>query len=300
MSEEKQTEKNIEKINVKVNESEFGIIINEEDKDEIVKCNEYENLDPIDIRSLAVKIAKDIQSIERKRNKRFIQFAKVLYIIYKDSLWKKWNFRSFMEYANDDLSPVGYRSAKYMIDVYKTLIVKLHAPQEDVDKLGWTKGKELSKLANLGVVDEGNISDMIEFAHTSGRKDLENLVKESKKNIPISDNINGEKKFSVRFELPEDMHELWMTRREQYARSHKIPPQDVNDESFLSMVLLGTMIDYADTKEMISHWLEMMEKRLPNFKFIAVDTLSSNNPLVFGEEFVKRITIDDKEHFSGF
>ena len=71
--------------------------------------------------------------------------GEALYEVMSNKYWEEWGFDSFDDYVEGEME-FKKRKAEYLISIYKTYVVDLGLPQEQLANLEWTKARELLKV----------------------------------------------------------------------------------------------------------------------------------------------------------
>jgi hypothetical protein len=103
----------------------------------------------------------------------YMKLAKCLYDIYNQSLYQNWDFLTFENYVDTELQ-INYRKAMYLVEIYNKALL-LNMDMVRLEKLGWTKAREL-----IRVVDQANADEWLSVAESSTFKELNVLVKQEK------------------------------------------------------------------------------------------------------------------------
>jgi hypothetical protein len=100
----------------------------------------------------------------------YMKLAKCLYDIYTQNVYQTWDFPSFESYIDSELQ-FNYRKAMYLVEIYNKALM-LNMDMERLERLGWTKAKEL-----IRVVDQSNAEEWMDIAEKSTAKELNFKVK---------------------------------------------------------------------------------------------------------------------------
>lgn len=104
----------------------------------------------------------------------YMMLARCLYDIYHQNIFSNhWNYNSFEEYIDNEIQ-VTYRKAMYLVEIYGKAKL-LNMDMTRLEKMGWTKAKEL-----IRVVDESNIDEWMSRAENATAKELNVLVRREK------------------------------------------------------------------------------------------------------------------------
>jgi hypothetical protein len=103
----------------------------------------------------------------------YVDLAKLLAEAYHKEFYLEWGFADFKEYCDAELD-VQYRKAMYLVEV-ADCIKKYKIPIKDVEKLGWTKMKDLAT-----VITEENLKEWIAKAKELSSRELTEQVKISR------------------------------------------------------------------------------------------------------------------------
>lgn len=93
-------------------------------------------------------VYKEIKAADRNISQGYITLAKLLYEAYHTDMHEQWGYKKgrkgFTEFVSDELD-IHYRKAMYLVDIAdKTK--ELDIADEEVQKMGWTKMKELCRI----------------------------------------------------------------------------------------------------------------------------------------------------------
>lgn len=103
----------------------------------------------------------------------YMKLAKCLYDIYTQNIYQTWNFSNFESYVDTELQ-FNYRKAMYLIEIYNKALM-LNMDMERLERIGWTKAKEL-----IRIVDQNNTDEWLEVAENSTTKELNFKIKTEK------------------------------------------------------------------------------------------------------------------------
>lgn len=109
----------------------------------------------------------------------------VLAHIYKEGLHKQAGYhgkRAFPDYCTNELGGLGYRKARYLINIY-VKVTSLGIPEDRLAGIGWSKVKDLIGLETKEQFEAG-----LEFARTNPKSAIADYVREQYENA--EDNTN--------------------------------------------------------------------------------------------------------------
>jgi hypothetical protein len=139
------------------------------------------------------------QVVKAKDNweKSYIDLARCIWDIHKDKLYDAWGYASMQEYCERELD-FHYRRAMFMVDIYGT--AQLFGISLDrLDKIGWSKARELTKVLTLD-----NVDAWLEEAENSTIIDLVKKIRDAKDSDPIDKSpVKERKEVGERDELEE-------------------------------------------------------------------------------------------------
>jgi hypothetical protein len=115
----------------------------------------------------------------------YMKLARCLYDIYQQSLYAKWEYVSFENYIDVELQ-IAYRKALYLVDVYN-MAVNFNLDTVRLEKIGWTKTREVAKIINSENADE-----WLTMAENCTVKELMVAVKAEKEGILPKSNVVDE------------------------------------------------------------------------------------------------------------
>lgn len=104
----------------------------------------------------------------------YVDLSKLLHEAYYKEYHIEWGYEDFRGYCGAELD-VNYRKAMYLIEIWDK-VKKFNLPVKDVEKLGWTKMKDIAS-----VIDEKNAKEWMKKAKEMTSRDLTEAVKISRK-----------------------------------------------------------------------------------------------------------------------
>lgn len=117
------------------------------------------------------EILKHLNAVE----KSYLELAKLINEAYHQQFYReKWGYETFDEYCRTELD-MAYRSAINFVHIWDK-VLELNLPHEEVEKLGWTKMKDL-----VNVMDDENYKEWIESAKTMSTRELTEAVRVSRR-----------------------------------------------------------------------------------------------------------------------
>lgn len=106
-------------------------------------------------------VYKEIKTADRDISQGYITLAHLLYEAYHNDMHEQWGYKKgrkgFTEFVSDELD-IHYRKAMYLVDIADK-VKELDLDDTDVQKMGWTKMKELSRI-----IDKKNHKQWMEKA----------------------------------------------------------------------------------------------------------------------------------------
>src|SRR5580765_7947611 len=112
---------------------------------------------------------------ESERDTRFVELGRYLCEVRAGQYWRLENLKSFDEFLERRF-PESRRKAYYLMSIHEHL-----PPQarKDLKEIGWTKGRELAKLARV----EGQDFDCAPWVHKARSMPREEFVREVEKEL---------------------------------------------------------------------------------------------------------------------
>lgn len=119
-------------------------------------------------------IRKMILDTKARLDNGFKEVAKLIFTVYQKSLFVRWGFKDFKEYAEKDIG-FSYRKAMYLTNIWGWYTE--HVTRQDVidaiwDGIGWTKAKEM-----VGIIDDDNADEWLEKARNMNAIELADAAK---------------------------------------------------------------------------------------------------------------------------
>jgi len=112
---------------------------------------------------------------EQERDVRFVELGQHLCEVRSGQYWRLDNLRSFDEFLEKRF-PESRRKAYYLMAVHEHLTP---VPKPQLEKLGWTKARELAKLARI----EGPNFDCAPWVHKAERMPREEFSREVERHL---------------------------------------------------------------------------------------------------------------------
>jgi hypothetical protein len=119
-------------------------------------------------------VRAEIQDANRQVESEYLKMAKLLNEAYHRDYFIEWGFEDWRSYTENELD-IHYRKAMYFVDVWDT-VKKLNLPMGQVEKLGWTKMKDLTR-----VMTEKNAKEWLEKAKKLSTRELTEEVRVTRK-----------------------------------------------------------------------------------------------------------------------
>jgi len=151
----------------------------------------------------AISIRRKINGLLETIEKSWYDISILLKNIYERELYKKWGFANFEQYSNSELD-MDYRIALYRVQIGK-IIEKYNLQYNDVNNMGWTKFKEISKL--LKDCEELNKEEVIALlAKTKDMsyRETEDFIKRIREDRYTEEGIAIKKKIKFQFIVNEE------------------------------------------------------------------------------------------------
>lgn len=117
------------------------------------------------------EVRKKVLSLTKTVDESYVEMSRLLFKVHAGSYWSDWGHESFEDYVKEELG-FEERKAKYLVAIWKRLRVDLNVSRKKLERLGWTKAKEI-----LRVVDEKNIDDWLDKAYSMKVSELQKAVK---------------------------------------------------------------------------------------------------------------------------
>lgn len=131
------------------------------ESEERVRVEESEKRKEVEID----RVRKRVLEVKVEIDSNFLELAELLYEIHRDCYYKVWGFPNFLSYVNRELD-IRYRKAAYLVSVWNH-IKAFNLPEDRVQKIGWTKMREVTRY-----MFEGNIEELLAAAESSTVKEL--------------------------------------------------------------------------------------------------------------------------------
>lgn len=120
------------------------------------------------------KVRKRIADLKKLVEDSYLELGQLLYEVFYGGYWKEWDYENFKLYVMDELG-FHERKAQYLINIYKNLVIEAEVEPEQLESIGWSKAKEISRVA-----DKDNVEEWVEKAKESTVTELTNEVREAK------------------------------------------------------------------------------------------------------------------------
>src|SRR5215470_17938170 len=115
------------------------------------------------------------QRKEAERDTKFVELGKYLCEVRAGQYWRLENLKSFDEFLARRF-PESRRKAYYLMSIHEHLPVQV---RKDLKEIGWTKGRELAKLARA----EGQGFDCAPWVHKARSMPREDFRREVEKEL---------------------------------------------------------------------------------------------------------------------
>ena len=110
------------------------------------------------------------QQVTHMKDRLHAVMGEMLYEISVNKYWRDWDYRSFEEYLESECE-VSRRTAFYYISVYRTFVIELGIPADEMRELEWSKAKEIVNL-----VDKDNWKEVIDLVATMSVSEVKDYV----------------------------------------------------------------------------------------------------------------------------
>lgn len=114
-------------------------------------------------------VRSEIIELDKQIEQGYLDLARLLSEAFHAEFHADWGHQTFESFCNSELS-THYRKAKYLISIYDK-VKFLDLPKDRVEKLGWTKMKEIAT-----VIDAENAKEWLEKAEKLTSRELEDEV----------------------------------------------------------------------------------------------------------------------------
>jgi len=118
-------------------------------------------------------VRKEILEAQHNIESGYLTLAKLLSESYHREYYAEWGFKDFREYADAELG-MHYRKAMYLVEIWDK-VKSLNLSQAKVEKLGWTKMKDLA-----AILTAENAKEWMEKAAKMTSRELGEAVKVSR------------------------------------------------------------------------------------------------------------------------
>lgn len=118
-------------------------------------------------------LREKVRDAKARWESSYLTFAKYIYEVHAAHSWEDWGYSSLNEYCEKELD-FHYRRAMFMIDIYGSAVM-YDIPFERLDKIGWTKAREIVRVLN-----SGNVEKWLDVAENSTFKELIDKVRAAK------------------------------------------------------------------------------------------------------------------------
>src|SRR5271163_385399 len=112
---------------------------------------------------------------ERERDVRFVDLGQYLCEVRSGQYWRLENLKSFDEFLEKRF-PESRRKAYYLMAIHENL---MRVPKRDLREVGWTKARELVKVARL----EGRDFDCAPWVHKAKELPREEFKREVERHL---------------------------------------------------------------------------------------------------------------------
>lgn len=100
----------------------------------------------------AVAVAERLVEIRTEISSRFIEMGRLVLEAQRDNHARELGYPNFEAYVEDRLD-MSYRKARYLAECVNVFLTELQIPQEEVERLGWTRAKELIPVIRNGTTE---------------------------------------------------------------------------------------------------------------------------------------------------
>lgn len=119
------------------------------------------------------EVKERLTEIKREMNDRFLEMGQLLLEAVRNNYHRSLGYSTFDLFVQETLD-IGYRTAKYLMDVYDTFVDQIDAPREVLSEVGWSKAKEL-----LGVVNKDNAAQWLDYAKNHKATEINKAVRQA-------------------------------------------------------------------------------------------------------------------------
>lgn len=105
-------------------------------------------------------------------NDSFLEMAGLFCEANTENHWRQAGFDSFSDFVEGTVG-MKYRTARYLMTVHETFIQQLNVPRALLLEVGWTKLKEIARVA-----DADNVDEWLETARQSRTSQLIQIVRQ--------------------------------------------------------------------------------------------------------------------------
>jgi hypothetical protein len=208
-----------------------------------------------------------ILKFKNRIEKDFMKIAGLLYRVRKHGLHKDWNYDCFEDYVEDELG-FKRRKALYFINIWKELKIRMDVESDKLNKLGWTKTKEIVQLDNK--------NDKKELISESLDNDL--TVKEVKRKVKEKNSGDDED-----VEHPENISfKVYDEQKDIINQAIKKASKEANSDKrghILELICLHYLSSSFGGQE-VQFLLDRIEDVFENIEIRAVD--DSTGEVVYG------------------
>lgn len=226
------------------------------------------------------KIRKRILELRGNVEESNFELAERLYFVYANQLYRKWNFGTWDEYAEQEVG-IGIRKANYLKKIWEWFAIQVNDKElfEEIKKLGWTRAMLLT-----GIVNGSNKEKWLSIARNMSCKELEEEIKLFKKSLKDDKKVDDET--DIKHRLSVDLYnEQVVIVQEAMERAGELANTEVKGQQ-----LAAICQDYVATNE----WMKDSKKNtgayfakfenLLGLRFVVIDPRTKE--IVYGKAFM--------------
>lgn len=113
-----------------------------------------------------------IEAATRELSHQQHHLAALLFEVHENGYWRRWGFRSFRQFVNEDCG-FGIRKAQQFVEFHRKFVIGLGIPPAELESVGWSK---LALVA--GVINRDNQDELLETLQRASFREIKRLVQE--------------------------------------------------------------------------------------------------------------------------
>ena len=216
--------------------------------------------------------------------------ARLIFTVYQKSLFVRWGFKDFREYAEKDIG-FSYRKAMYLTNIWGWYTE--HVSRQDVidaiwNEIGWTKAKEL-----VGIIDDDNADEWMEKARNMNAIELADA---SKKYLQAKDGKGDGKKRKGSDSEPVDKtlsFKLTVSQKENVMQALEMAGKmSGSDKKGHNLDLIATNFMATNAQSVAQDSMEFFGLLEKQYGVLIVAVRTSDKVVVHGSEVYQAI-LDD-------